>query len=125
MISFVLFSSASGPSTNFNLSELVYYITLHSDVMLECVRSDHVGGVKEKKIYLHENEIYFLKEHRFIVLLLQYGRHEHTLLVEISFSGKKFLKKSIAQKSPNLFHVFISKNKEKKENSFSYSYGRS
>ena len=45
---------------------------------IECVRSGHVGGVNNEK-YLHENEIYFPKEHRFIVLLLQHGRCEHTL----------------------------------------------
>ena len=45
---------------------------------MECVRSGHVGGVNNEK-YLHENEIYFPKEHRFIVLLLQHGRCEHTL----------------------------------------------
>ena len=45
---------------------------------IECVRSGHVGGVNNEK-YLHENEMYFPKEHRFIVLLLQHGRCEHTL----------------------------------------------
>ena len=45
---------------------------------IECVRSGNVGGVNNEK-YLHENEIYFPKEYRFIVLLLQHGRCEHTL----------------------------------------------
>ena len=33
------------------------------------------------KKYLHENEICFPKEHRFIVLLLRHGRYENTLTV--------------------------------------------
>ena len=40
-------------------------------LLIECVRNGHVGhvGVEKqlKKIYLHENEIYFPKERRFIV----------------------------------------------------------
>ena len=51
---------------------------------MECVRSGHVGGVNNDK-YLHENEIYFPKEHRFIVLLLHeneiYFPKEHRFIV--------------------------------------------
>ena len=32
------------------------------------------------KKYLHKNHIYFPNENHSIVLLIQYGRHDHTLL---------------------------------------------
>ena len=58
----------------------VVHVLLHSIV---CVRSGHVGGVNNKK-YLHENEIHFPRENCFIVLLLQHGRCEHTLYLELT-----------------------------------------
>ena len=49
-------------------------------ILIVCVRSGHAGRVNNKK-YLHENEIYFPKEHCFIMLLLQHGRCEHALYI--------------------------------------------
>ena len=49
--------------------------------MTDCSPSQKTGECSQRQIkkYLHEKEIYFPKEHRFIVLLLQHGRCEHTL----------------------------------------------
>ena len=49
-------------------------------------------------IILGGNEIYFPKEHRFIVLLLQHGCHDHTLL-----SAGTRLNASTPIKSPGVY----------------------
>lgn len=48
-------------------------------VFIECFIATMLEELNSKR-YLHKNNIYFPKENCSIVLLLQYGRREHTLL---------------------------------------------